>query len=46
MTTDLLILQTLLVGLVSVLMAVMISIIDGIVNNYGDVVVDVNGKKR
>jgi len=46
MTTDLLILQTLLVGLVSVLMAVMISIIDGIVNNYGDVVVDVNGKKQ
>lgn len=41
-----LILQTIGVGAVSVLMAVMISIIDGIVNNYGEVVVDVNGKKQ
>src|SRR5579872_5190425 len=38
--------QALLVGGVSVLMAVMISIIDGIVNNYGEVVVDINGKKQ
>lgn len=43
---DILIYQTIGVGMVSVLMAVMISIIDGIVNNYGDVVVDVNGKKQ
>ena len=41
-----LIYQALLVGGVSVLMAVMISIIDGIVNNYGEVVVDINGKKQ
>ena len=41
-----LILQTLGVGMVSVLMAVMISVIDAIVNNYGEVVVDVNGKKQ
>jgi len=46
MTVETLIFQTLLVGGVSVLMAVMISIIDGIVNNYGEVVVDVNGKKQ
>jgi len=46
MSVETLIFQTLLVGGVSVLMAVMISIIDGIVNNYGDVVVDVNGKKQ
>ncbi len=46
MTVETLIFQTLLVGGVSVLMAVMISIIDGIVNNYGDVVVDINGKKQ
>src|SRR6185369_7201721 len=46
MTVDTLIFQTLLVGGVSVLKAVMISIIDGIVNNYGEVVVDINGKKQ
>jgi Na+-transporting NADH:ubiquinone oxidoreductase subunit F len=46
MTIQTLILQTLLVGGVSVLMAVMISILDAIVNNYGEVVVDVNGKKQ
>jgi len=46
MSVETLIFQTLLVGGVSVLMAVMISIIDGIVNNYGDVIVDVNGKKQ
>lgn len=38
--------QALLIGGVSVLMAVMISIIDSIVNNYGDVQLDINGKKQ
>ncbi|NNM67086.1 MAG: 2Fe-2S iron-sulfur cluster binding domain-containing protein [Spirochaetales bacterium] len=37
--------QALWVGLVSVLMALMITIIDSIVNNYGEVVVSINGKK-
>src|SRR6266403_320870 len=46
MSVETLIYQTLLVGGVSVLMAVMISFIDGIVNNYGEVVLDVNGKKQ
>ena len=45
-TIQTLIWQTIGVGAVSVLMAVMISIIDAIVNNYGEVVVDVNGKKQ
>ena len=38
--------QALLIGGVSVLMAVMISVIDSIVNNYGDVQLDINGKKQ
>lgn len=38
--------QTLLVGGVSVVMALLLSVIDGFVNNYGPVVVTVNKKKE
>jgi len=41
-----LLIQTLWVGGVSVVMAVVISLIDGVVNNYGEVLVNINGKKE
>lgn len=41
-----LLLQTAFVGGVSILMAIMISALDAVVNNYGEVVLSINGGKK